>query len=74
MACACTLVTNAASFGVPSYSQMTDTFSLLELNCTVKSNTYITSLLVITISNPAIFCAPFTKTTATHTTVQAPGM
>ena len=49
MACTCTLVTNMASFGLPSYSHMTDTFSLLELYCDIKIRT---SLLYLSLPFP----------------------
>jgi len=49
MACTCTLVTIMASFGLPSYSHMTDTFSLLELYCEIKIRT---SLLYLPLPFP----------------------
>jgi len=51
MACTCTLVTNMVSFGLPSYSQTTDTFSSLELYCEIKIRTR-TSLLCLSLPFP----------------------
>jgi hypothetical protein len=71
MACTCTLVTNMASFGLPSHSQMTDTFSLLELYCEIKIRT---SLRYLSLPFPIQPFSGLHLQTATHRTAQAPGM